>query len=373
MKIGIPREIKDSEGRVSLSPNAVRRLIQAGHHVKVEQGAGIGSGFHDQEYLDAGAAVVTVAEAWQSDLVIKVKEPLPSEYPWLKKQILFTFLHLSGVDPRLTDALLNAGTTGVAYETLEAPDGSLPILAPMSAIAGNMAALVGAYYLGRAHGGKGVQLGQVLGHRHGKVLVIGDGVVAQHAARSAAGLGASVVMLGLDASKGNVLSNELGDRFRFLESSPEEITRQLPDADLLVGAVLRRGAKADFVVKQSQIKLLAEGSVVVDVSIDQGGCIETSRPTSHSHPVYVEEGVTHYCVTNMPGAYPRTSTLALSEAVLPYALQLADKGIDALGEDSGFAKALHTLEGALVIQTVADDLHLSKLYRNNPFLKNRAC
>jgi alanine dehydrogenase len=367
MDIGIPKEIKDSEGRVSLSPRAVRQLVEAGHRVKVELEAGMGSGFQDQEYLEAGASLVTVAEAWQSDLVIKVKEPLPSEYPWLNSQILFTFLHLSGVDPRLTDALLKGGTTGIAYETLEAPDGSLPILAPMSAVAGNMAALVGAYYLGRAHGGKGVQLGQVLGQSHGKVLVIGDGIVAQHAARSASGLGASVVMLGLDAHKGDVLREELGHRFTFLASSSEEITRQLPDTDLLIGAVLRRGAKADFVVKQSQIKILSEGSVVVDVSIDQGGCIETSRPTSHSHPVYVTEGVTHYCVTNMPGAYPRTSTLALSEAVLPYAIRLAEKGVDALRDDSGFAKALNTYEGALTIRTVADDLHLGAVYRDNPF------
>jgi alanine dehydrogenase len=368
MEIGIPREIKDSEGRVSLSPSAVSQLVRAGHPVKVEQGAGIGSGFQDKEYLAVGAFLVAVEEAWQSDLVIKVKEPLPSEYPFLSKQILFTFLHLSGVDTRLTDALLTAGTSGVAYETLEAPDGSLPILAPMSAIAGNMSALVGSYYLGRAHGGKGVQLGQVLGHSHGKVLVIGDGVVAQHAARSAAGLGASVVMLGLDARKGEILRAELGTRFSFRASSHEEISRQLPDTDLLIGAVLRRGAKADFVVKQSQIKLLNKGSVVVDVSIDQGGCIETSRPTSHSHPVYVEEGVTHYCVTNMPGAYPRTSTLALSEAVLPYAIRLADKGVDAFREDPGFARALNTYEGTLVIKTVADDLHLSRTYRDNPFI-----
>ncbi|MEY2697053.1 MAG: alanine dehydrogenase, partial [Pseudomonadota bacterium] len=300
--------------------------------------------------------------------VIKVKEPLPSEYPWLKKQILFTFLHLSGVDPRLTDALLNAGTTGIAYETLEASDGSLPILAPMSAVAGNMAALVGAFYLGGSHGGKGVQLGQVLGRSHGKVLVIGDGVVAQHAARSAVGLGASVVMLGLDARKGENLRDALGSRFSFLESSDEEITRQIPDTDLLIGAVLRRGAKADFVVKQSHVKLLAEGSVVVDVSIDQGGCIETSRATSHSHPVFVQDGVTHYCVTNMPGAYPRTSTFALTEAVLPYALRLADQGLDAFREDPGFARALNTYEGALVIQAVANDLHLGDLYRDNPFI-----
>jgi alanine dehydrogenase len=367
MDIGIPREIKDAEGRVALSPGDVAELVAAGHRVKLEQDAGLGSGFSNREYSEVGAQLVTVDEAWNSELVIKVKEPLASEYPWLKQQLLFTFLHLSGVDPRLTDALLAGGTTGIAYETVEAPDGSLPILAPMSAVAGNMAALVGAYYLGRAHGGKGVQLGEVLGASHGKVLIIGDGIVAQHAAISAVGLGASVLLLGLDPGKGEALSRRLGDRFTFKLSSADEISRQLPDTDLLVGAVLRRGARADFVVKQSQVKLLTEGSVIVDVSIDQGGCIETSRPTSHSHPVFVEHGVTHYCVTNMPGAYPRTSTLALSSAVLPYALKLANRGLDALSEDSGLSKGLNTYQGSLVIKTVAEDLGLGHRYRENPF------
>ena len=367
MEIGIPREIKDREGRVSLTPEAVRQLVSDGHTVKVEKDAGVGSGFQDHEYLDAGALIVDVEKAWKSDLVVKVKEPLPSEYPYLKDQILFTFLHLSGVDPKLTDALLEGGTTGIAYETLEAPDGSLPILAPMSAVAGNMAALEGAYYLAKSQGGKGVQLGQVLGQRHGKVLVIGDGIVGQHAARSAAGLGASVVMLGLDENKGDALALELGDHFVFLKSTPQALEEQLPDTDLVVGAVLRRGAKADFVVKHSHVKLLAEGSVIVDVSIDQGGCIETSRPTSHSDPVYIEEGVTHYCVTNMPGAYPRTSALALSDAVIPYARQLARKGLTALSEDPGFAKALNTYQGTLVIRSVADDLKLGSKFQENPF------
>lgn len=370
MEIGIPREIKDREGRVSLTPDAVRLLISDGHTVKVEEKAGLGSGFSDQEYLEAGAAIVSADDAWKSDLVVKVKEPLPSEYPKLNSQILFTFLHLSGVDPGLTHALLDAGTTGLAYETLEAADGSLPILAPMSAVAGNMAALVGAFYLARSQGGKGVQLGQVLGSSHGKVLVIGDGIVGQHAARSAVGLGASVIMLGLDEGKGRILKAELGDRFEFFTSTPYQIEKQLPDTDLLVGAVLRRGAKADFVVKHSDVKLLAEGSVIVDVSIDQGGCIESSRPTSHSDPIYVEEGVIHYCVTNMPGAYPRTSALALSEAVIPYARRLARSGLAVLGEDIGFAKALNTFEGSLVIPSVADDLHLSSRFRKNPFLSS---
>jgi alanine dehydrogenase len=363
MQIGLPKEIKDQEGRVALTPSAVRRLVAAGHSVRVETGAGSGSGFHDQDYAAAGARLVSADEAWRSELVVKVKEPLASEYRHLGRQMLFTFLHLSGVPRALTETLLERGTTGLAYETLEDRQGRLPLLAPMSAVAGNMAALVGAYYLGRSHGGKGVQLGRVLGTRHGRVLVIGDGVVAHHAARGAHGLGATVVMAGLDPAKGERYRAELGEGFRFIVSSPEAIERELPDADLVVGAVLRHGARADYVVTREQVKRLQPGSVVVDVSIDQGGCIETSRPTSHSHPIFVEHDVIHYGVTNMPGAYPRTATVALSEAVLPYALRLANEGLDALNGDAGFAKALNTRDGCLRLRSVAEDLGLLDRYR----------
>jgi len=363
MRIGLPKEIKDQEGRVALTPEAVRQFVAAGHAVRVETGAGLGAGFPDTEYQAAGARLVSVAEAWASELVIKVKEPLEAEYGYLQQQLLFTFLHLSGVPRALTETLLARGTSALAYETLEDAQGRLPLLAPMSAVAGNMAALVGAYYLGRTHGGKGVQLGQVLGVRHGRALVIGDGVVAHHAARSAHGLGAEVVMAGLDPAKGERYAAELGEGFRFIASSPEAISRELPDADLVVGAVLRRGAKADYVVTREQVKRLQPGSVVVDVSIDQGGCIETSRPTSHSHPLFVEHDVIHYCVTNMPGAYPRTATMALSEAVLPYALRLANAGLAALTGDPGFAKALNTHAGYLTLRTVAEDLGLLDRYR----------
>ena len=363
MRVGIPRETKDQEGRVALTPEAVRQLVLAGHQVRVETQAGVGAGFSDEEYANAGAGIVSIADAWDSELVIKVKEPLEAEYGYLKNQILFTFLHLSGVPRSLTDALLRQGTTGIAYETLEDAQGRLPLLAPMSAVAGNMAALVGAYYLGRTHGGKGVQLGKVLGSRHGRVLIVGDGVVARHAAQSAHGLGSEVVMVGLDDHKGAHYQALLGEGFHFVTSSAEEISRLLAETDLVVGAVLRRGARADYVISREQVKRLKPGSVIVDVSIDQGGCIETSRPTSHSHPVYVEEGVVHYCVTNMPGAYPRTSTVALSDAVLPYALKLANEGLPAFANDPGFAKALNTYQGHLTLCTVAEDLGLQDRYR----------
>lgn len=363
MKVGVPKEIKDQEGRVALTPAGVRHFAEAGHSVWIEAGAGLGSGFTDPEYSQSGAHVCGTVEAWDCDLVLKVKEPLESEYSRLRKQMLFTFLHLAGANRTLTECLLQRKTTAIAYETLEDKQGALPLLAPMSAVAGNMAALVGAYYLGHPQGGKGVQLGEVLGVRHGKVFIIGDGVVAYHAARSAHGLGACVVVAGLDPSKGERMRREIGADVDFCISTPDIIALHTGDADLLIGAVLRRGAKADFVVRETMLKTMQVGSVVVDVSIDQGGCIETARPTSHSDPVYQLHGVTHYCVTNMPGAYPRTSTLALTEAVLPYALRLADRGLEVLREDPGFARALNTHQGFITCRPVAEALQLSQCYR----------
>lgn len=364
MKIGIPKEIKDNEGRVALTPAGAASLVQLGHQIAVQEGSGLGSGFSDADYLKAGARLCAAEEAWGADLVIKVKEPLESEYGYLKNQLLFTYLHLAGVPRSLTDALLDGNTSAIAYETLEDASGRLPLLAPMSAVAGNMAALVGAQYLARSHGGKGVQLGEVLGIRHGKVLIIGDGVVGVHAAKSARGLGAKVVVAGLDAEKGVRMRREIADDIVFVQSEPDAIARHAADADLVVGAVLRKGAKADWVVTEEMVKSMRPGSVIVDVSIDQGGCIETSRPTSHSAPVYELHGVTHYCVTNMPGAYPRTSTLALTSATLPYVTTLAEKGLDGLREDRGFGRALNAHEGYLTCLPAAEALGMTDRYRD---------
>jgi len=364
MKIGIPKEIKDHEGRVAVTPAGADSLVRLGHQIWVQEGAGLGSGFSDADYLKAGACICEVEKAWGADLVVKVKEPLESEYGYLKNQLLFTYLHLAGVPRSLTEALLEGKTSAIAYETLEDSSGRLPLLAPMSAVAGNMAALVGAQYLARSHGGKGVQLGEVLGVRHGKVLIIGDGVVGVHAARSARGLGAKVFVAGLDAEKGANMRREIADDLEFFLSEPEAIARHVADADLVVGAVLRKGAKADYVVTEEMVRSMRPGSVVVDVSIDQGGCIETSRPTSHSDPVYELHGVTHYCVTNMPGAYPRTSTLALTEATLPYVTRLAEKGLEALREDRGFGQALNAHGGHLTCLPAAEALGMTDRYRD---------
>lgn len=359
MRIGVPKEIKDREGRVALTPENVRTLIQAGHEVLVEAGAGQGSGFGDDTYLEAGAVLGGVKEAWDRDLVLKVKEPMEAEYGFLGKQILFTYLHLSGVHKKLTERLLENGTSAIGYETVEDADGKLPLLAPMSAIAGNMASLVGAFYLARAQGGKGVQLGEVLGVKHGKTLIVGDGVVAYHAAKTAHGLGSEVVVLGLDSKRGDEWSRRFGDGFRFELSSSGAIGHHLLDTDLLIGAVLKKGARAEAVVSRGQIASMQPGSVAVDVSIDQGGCLETSKPTSHSDPVYFDEGVLHYCVTNMPGAYPRTSTLALTSAVFPYTLLLANQGLDAVFGNPGFLKGLQVYQGKLRSETIARDLGLT--------------
>jgi len=364
MKIGIPKEIKNLEGRVALTPAGAQSLAEAGHEVWLESGAGLGSGFNDAEYQAAGTRIGGVEDAWNSELVVKVKEPEPSEYPWLAGQRVFTYFHLAGVPRSLTETLLERGTTAIAYETLEDAAGRLPLLAPMSAIAGNMAALMGAYYLARTHGGRGVQLGEVLGARHGKVLVIGDGVVGAHAARTAYGLGAEVKLAGLDSARGEQLRGEISPGLDYVLSSPQAIADLVKEADLVIGGVLLRGAKASYVVTEAMVKTMRQGSVIVDVSIDQGGCVETSEPTTHSEPVFVKHGVTHYCVTNMPGAYPRTSTLALTTATFPYLKRLADQGLDALREDAGFAKALNTYRGFITCKPAAEGLGLLERYRD---------
>jgi alanine dehydrogenase len=361
MNIGIPAEIKDNESRVALTPAGAAALIAEGHRVYVQRAAGVGSGFADAEYTAAGAVLTDAPGAWGCELVVKVKEPLPAEYTYLRGQMLFTYLHLAGVDPALTEVLLATRTTGIGYETVRDATGHLPLLAPMSAIAGNMAVAVGAWYLARPHGGLGVQLGRVLGEAHGRVLVIGDGVVGSHAAASAAALGADVVVFGIDGARGAALRAQIPG-INWLQSTPEAITHELSQADLLIGAVLLPGARAPHVVSAEMVRRMRPGTVIVDVSIDQGGCIETARPTSHSDPIYTVDGVIHYCVTNMPGAYPRTATLALTQATLPYLKQLAAGGRAALRANPALAAGVNTLDGHLTHRACAEDLGLTGRY-----------
>ena len=363
MKIGIPKEIKDKENRVSVTPEAVRAINKAGHTVVVEINAGVGSGFSNKEYVQAGAILSSTEAAWAVDMVVKVKEPMADEYQFLAGQIVFTFFHLAGVTEKLTDTLLTRKTTAIAYETLEDKQGRLPILAPMSGVAGNMAALMGSYYLAKFNQGRGMQLGTVLGKQYGKVVVIGDGVVGKHAAHVASGMGAKVYLAGLHQKRGQQLIKSVLPKVEFFLSNQKNISTNITDADLVVGAVLSRGAKASSVITEAMIKQMPEGAVVVDVSIDQGGCIETTRPTSHSEPVFIKHGVIHYCVTNMPGAYPRTSTMALVEASMPYLLKLANEGVDCLKGDAGMAKAVNTYGGYITCQPAAKDLGLEDKFR----------
>lgn len=366
MKIGLIKEIKSEEYRVGLTPEGVAALVARGHRVSVETSAGLGSGFSDSDYRCAGADIVGVEQAWDRELVIKVKEPVEAEYGYLKQQIVFTYFHLAGVPKALTEALLSGKTTAVAYETLEDRQGRLPLLAPMSAVAGNMAVQMGCHYLARCNGGKGVMLGSVLGKRHGNVLIVGDGVVGSHAARTAVGLGANVTVAGLFPENAARLQREISPDIGFIISDPATIAEHVKNADLVVGAVLIHGARAAHVVTEKMVQTMQPGSVVVDVSIDQGGCIETAHATTHLAPVYEQYGVIHYCVSNMPGAYPRTATMALTDATLPYVLKLADQGLAALSQDPGFAKALNTHQGFITCQPVADALALADRYKAYP-------
>jgi len=363
MKIGLVKELKDRENRVGLTPDGVRVLVEEGHQILVEQGAGLGSGFADDDYQRAGADLGSASAAWDSELVVKVKEPLPAEYAFLHDQIVFTYFHLAGVAPRLTEALLERHTTAVAYETVEDGQGRLPLLAPMSGVAGNMAVTMGSYYLAQPNGGKGMLLGDVLDRSYGKVVIIGDGVVGRHAARAASGMGAEVLIFGRHPEREAALQREISPGIRYLRSEPDAIAAQLSNADLVVGAVLIRGAKTPHLVTEAMVKTMQPGSVIVDVSIDQGGCIETAHPTTHSHPVFELHGVVHYCVANMPGAYPRTSTLALTGATLSYVHRLAASGIEALRTDPAFAKGVNTYGGFITCRAVAEGLGLMSRYR----------
>lgn len=363
MRIGVPKEIKDREHRVALTPDGARQLVEQGHEIMIQSQAGLGSGFHDEEYLAVGTKVVSLDQAWDVDLVLKVKEPLEPEYKFLGRQILFTYLHLSGVASSLTETLLTAGTTAIAYETVEDHLGRLPLLEPMSAVAGTMAITVGSHYLAHVNGGKGTLLGMLLGKRNGKVLVIGEGIVGRHAARAALALGATVCVAGLFEERIPTLKKAIGENFEFILSAPENLAEVTCTVDLIVGAVLLPGAKAPSVVSESMVRAMEPGSVIVDVSIDQGGCIATSRPTSHSDPIFIQHGIIHYCVTNMPGAYPHTSTIALNRATLPYAMVLANEGLESLRKDSGFAKGVNVHQGKITCRAVAEALDKLDRYR----------
>ncbi len=356
MIIGVPKEIKNHEYRVAMVPAGVARMKAAGHQVVVECRAGEGSGLSDQEYAAAGAELVDSAQEVyeRSDMVMKVKEPLPPEYGLLREgQILFAYLHLAPA-PELTRALLDSGCIGVAYETIQLPDGSLPLLTPMSEVAGRLAPQIGASYLTKSHGGRGVLLGGVPGVERGKVTIIGAGVVGTNAAKIAVGLGAQVFLLDIDQQRLAYLDDIFGTRLTTVMSSPENIARLVAVSDVVIGSVLIPGAKAPSLVTRQMIAAMQPGSVVVDVAIDQGGCFETSRPTTHQDPVYLVDRVTHYCVTNIPGNVARTSTFALTNVTLPYALAIATQGLaQAARRDPALALGVNVCAGRVTHPAVA--------------------
>lgn len=357
MIIGVPKEIKEKEFRVGIVPSGVKGLVQAGHTVLVEQRAGEGSGITDAQYRAAGAGLAASAdEVWAlADLIMKVKEPLEPEYPLLRPGlILYTYLHLAPL-PELTQALLDAQVSGVAYETVQLDNGFLPLLAPMSQVAGRMAIQVGAHFLEKEAGGRGVLLAGVPGVAPAHVTILGSGTVGVNAAQMAVGLGAEVTMLGRNLPKLAELDALFRGRVTTLASSRQAIEEELAKADLVVGAVLVPGARAPRLISRGMLSLMQKGAVIVDVAIDQGGCAETSRPTFHSDPVYEVDGILHYCVANMPGAVPRTSTFALTNATLPYALAMANKGFAmAAKEDITLFRGVTTHRGALTNRLVAE-------------------
>ncbi len=358
MIIGVPKEIKDNEFRVAIVPSGVRALKDAGHTVLVESNAGAGSSITDADYSRAGAEIVAShAEAFErADLVFKVKEPRPEEYRYFRKGlIIFTFFHLAS-DPELARELIKKGVTAVAYETLELPDGSLPVLTPMSEVAGRLSVQAGAHYLMKAYGGEGVLLGGVPGVERGNVIIIGAGTVGTNAARSALGLGADVTVLDTRVERFRTLDEVYGGRINTLISNAHNIEESLEKCDLLIGAVHIPGARTPRVVTREMLKLMKKGSVIVDVSIDQGGCIESSRPTTHSEPVYEVEGIVHYCVANMPGAVPRTSTFALTNATLPYVLKLSGGLKAAVEKDPALMNAVNVHNGVVTNEHLAGSL-----------------
>jgi len=353
--IGVPREIKTRENRVGMTPAGVKSLVARGHKVLVEKSAGEGSGLSDAAYTAAGATIVpTAADAWSAEMVVKVKEPLPQEYGFFRENlVLYTYLHLAP-EPELTKNLLDKKVVGVAYETIENPDGTLPLLRPMSEVAGRMAVQVGAAFLEKERGGKGVLLGGVPGTRRGRVVILGGGVVGRNAATIAIGMGAQVTVLDVRADTMAYLEDVFGGAVETLYSNPINIEQMVARADLVVGAVLVTGAAAPKLVTREMISKMEKGSVVVDVAVDQGGCIETCRPTSHDKPTYEVDGVVHYCVANMPGAVPQTSTWALTNTTIGYALKIADQGlVKAAKADRALALGINTYKGHVTCEGVA--------------------
>lgn len=359
MRIGVPKEIKNNEFRVGMVPAGVRILTGAGHRVFIQAGAGEGSGIADRAYVDAGAELVaTAVEVYgQAEMIVKVKEPLAEELPLLSEnQILFTYLHLAPA-PELTRDLMACKCIGVAYETIQLPDGSLPLLAPMSVVAGRLAPQVGAHYLEKAHGGRGVLLGGVPGVDRGKVTIIGGGVVGANAAKIAVGLGADVTILDTNPRRLSTLGDLFGNTLATVMSNQENISRLVSVSDLVIGGVLIPGQKAPALVSREMIASMPPGSVVVDVAIDQGGCFETSRPTTHQDPVFLVDDVIHYCVTNMPGAVARTATFALTNVTLPYVLEIASKGLEqAVRENKAIELGVNLYKGKITCPGVADPM-----------------
>ncbi len=373
MLIGIPKEIKAQEFRVGMTPAGVRELVTHGHSIIVESNCGSAIGFHDQLYRVAGATIVETAEEVfsETDMIVKVKEPQPSELDWLNpEQILFTYLHLAA-HPIQTQQLMDSGATCIAYETVTSNEGSLPLLAPMSVVAGRLSIQAGAHHLEKHQGGNGILLGGVPGVRPAKVLVLGGGVVGESAIRIAIGMGADVTVLDNSVIRLSELDKEYRGQLRTIFSTEESIEQCVVEADLIIGAVLIPGASAPKLITGEMLSLMKDGSVIVDVAIDQGGCFETSRATTHAEPTFTLDGVTHYCVTNMPGAVAKTSTLALVNATLPYITKLADGDIKTiLGQDQNLSAGLNVYKGQITHSAVASALNYPYTPSIDAFKKN---
>ena len=358
MRIGVPKEIKNNENRVALTPAEVMQFLKFGHEVYVETEAGLGSGFTDEEYVIAGAHIVDHAkDAWSQEMVMKVKEPLAAEYKFFREDLLlFTYLHLAA-EKALTKALVDAKTTAIAYETVETPDRKLPLLTPMSEVAGRMSTIIGANLLLKYNGGRGVALSGVPGTGKSNVLIIGGGVAGVNAAKMAIGLDANVTLLDISLDRLRYLDDVFGRTLNTLYSNAYNLEKFIKDTDLLIGAVLIPGAKAPKLVTEEMVKSMKPGSVIVDIAIDQGGCIETiDRVSTHDNQTYLKHDVVHYSVANMPGAVSRTSTIALTNATMPYAIKIANKGLQALKDDVGLLKGLNTYKGYVTYEAVAEAL-----------------